>query len=29
MNGQDHGMLESDASLADYDALFASFLWEE
>lgn len=29
VNGQDSEVLESDASLADYDALFASFLWEE
>ncbi|OGM45121.1 hypothetical protein ABOM_006626 [Aspergillus bombycis] len=29
VNGEDREILESDASLADYDALFASFLWEE
>lgn len=29
VNGQDREILESDASLADYDPLFASFLWEE
>ncbi|KXG50316.1 Transcription factor [Penicillium griseofulvum] len=29
VNSQAREMMESDASLADYDPLFASFLWEE